>query len=71
MQAEKIIKRKGRDKMATLIELYEEEQRLYKRQLARKATYAEAEKAKKAEIRKLQDEIAEKISEEREKQNER
>ncbi|MBF7146774.1 hypothetical protein [Bacillus toyonensis] len=57
--------------MATLIELYEEEQRLYKRQLARKATYAEAEKAKKAEIRKLQDEIAEKISEEREKQNER
>ncbi|WP_215565892.1 hypothetical protein [Bacillus mycoides] len=57
--------------MATLIELYEEEQRLYKRQLARKATYAEAEKAEKAEIRKLQDEIAEKISEEREKQNER
>ncbi|MGF9987649.1 hypothetical protein ABEY04_01325 [Bacillus mycoides] len=57
--------------MATLIELQQEEQRLYKKQLDRKAAQAEAEKAEKAEIRKLQDEIAEKIAEEREKQNER
>ncbi|MGH0682991.1 hypothetical protein [Bacillus mycoides] len=57
--------------MATLIELYEEEQRLYKKQVARKAVQAEAEKAEKAEIRKLQDEIAEKIAEEREQQNKR
>ncbi|MCU5440504.1 hypothetical protein [Bacillus cereus] len=53
--------------MATLIELYEEEQRLYKKQVARKAAQAEAEKVEKAEIRKLQDEIAE----EREQQNKR
>ncbi|MGE7883431.1 hypothetical protein [Bacillus sp. EE-W1] len=57
--------------MATLIELYEEEQRLYKKQVARKAAQAEAEKVEKAEIRKLQDEIAEKIAEEREQQNKR
>ncbi|MCU5408847.1 hypothetical protein SNE23_25710 [Bacillus sp. RA(2023)] len=57
--------------MATLIELYEEEKRLYEKQVARKAAQAEAEKSEKEEIRKLQDEIAEKIAEEREQQNKR
>lgn len=57
--------------MATLIELYEEEKRLYEKQVARKAAQAEAEKVENAEIRKLQDKIVEKIAEEREQQNER